>query len=112
MPPSEGLNVMLRLIMAMIGGVALCAAGRPVGHPLRSCAEELADELTNLSEQPEDFRLEHLTQLAEEVGARIWHVVAFQADKTLRGKLTDLVSMVCQPPAALVQHNRRGPGRA
>jgi hypothetical protein len=101
MPPAEGLTVMLRLISAMIAGVALCAVGRPDGHPVKASAEELADALTNLSEKPGDFRLEHLTQLAEEVGARIWHLVIFQADGDLKANLTELVSSICVPPARI-----------
>ena len=111
MSPTQGLTVMLRLISAMIAGVALCAANRPDGHPVKSCAKELAEAFTDLAEQPGDFRLEHLMQLAEEVGARIWHLVAFLADKALRAKLTDLVSSVCQP-VGLVQHNHRVPREA
>lgn len=103
--------MMLRLISAMITGVALCAAGRPDGDPVNSCARELADVLDDLAEQPEDFSLEQLTQLAEEVGARIWHVVAFLADKFLRTKLTELVSSVFQP-VELVQYNHRVPRQA
>lgn len=111
MPPADGLTVMLRLISAMITGVALCAANRSDGHPIKSCANELAKSFIDLAEQLGEFHLENLMQLAEEVGTRIWHVVAFLADKNLRAKLEDLVSLVCQP-VELVRHNHLLPRQA
>lgn len=98
MPPDQAFRVMVRIISSMIAGVALCAAKRPPGHPVRRCATELVKVLPALGERPEDCRLEQLYQVAEEVGAQIWHLIAFQPDRKLKGDLEALVSSICQPP--------------
>jgi hypothetical protein len=97
MPPDQGFRVMLRIISSMIAGVALCAARRPHGHPVRRCAHELVKVLPALSERPEACQLEQLYQVAEEVGAQIWHLIAFQADRELKADLEGLVSSICRP---------------
>ncbi|OYX00360.1 MAG: hypothetical protein B7Z14_09265 [Bosea sp. 32-68-6] len=53
--------------------------------------------LPALGERPEDCRLEQLYQVAEEVGAQIWHLIAFQADQKLKADLEALVSSICRP---------------
>jgi len=97
MPPDQGFKVMLRIISSMIAGITLCAAVRAPGHPVRRCAQELVKVLPALGERPEDCRLEQLHQVAEEVGAQIWHLVAFQADRKLKAELEALVSSICRP---------------
>ena len=104
MPPGQGFAVILRLISSMIAGVALCAARWPDGHPVKRCAHELVKVLPTLAERPGECRLENLLQVAEEVGAQIWHLVAFQSDQALKVHLAELVSSVCQP-VRLVQEN-------
>lgn len=97
MPPDQGFRVMVRIISSMIAGVAVCAATRPPGHPVRRCATELVKVLPALGERPEDCRLEQLYQVAEEVGAQIWHLIAFQPDRKLKADLEALVSTICRP---------------
>lgn len=102
MPPAEAFRVMLRIISAMIAGVALCAARRPAGHPVRESAQELVKVLPALGGRPEDCRLDQLLQLTEVVGAKIWRLAAFQSDREVKAYLEKLVASICQP-ADLVQ---------
>ncbi|WP_156323222.1 hypothetical protein [Bosea sp. AAP35] len=102
MPPAEAFRAMLRIISAMIAGVALCAARRAAGHPVRESAQELVKVLPALGGRPEDCGLEQLIELTEVVGAKIWRLAAFQADQEVKAYLEKLVASVCQP-AGLVQ---------
>jgi len=103
MPPAEAFRVMLRIITGMIAGVALCAARRPAGHPVRESAQELVKVLPALGGSPEDCDLEQLIKQTEVVGAQIWRLAAFQADREVKVYLEKLVASVCQP-AGLVQN--------
>ncbi|MDP3601773.1 MAG: hypothetical protein Q8R85_11480 [Bosea sp. (in: a-proteobacteria)] len=104
MPPADRLTIMVRLVSAMIVGVALCAARQPPGHPVRLCSQDITRAIPGLETRPGDCHIEHLVQLAEEIGARIWRLIAFQSDPSLRSDLSDLVSPLCRP-AELVQVN-------
>ncbi len=104
MPPADRLIMVVRLISAMITGVALCAARQPPGHPVWLCSQDITRTIPELETRPGNCRIEHLVQLAEEIGARIWRLIAFQSDPSLRSDLSDLVSPLCRP-AELVQVN-------
>lgn len=104
MPPAEAFSVMLGIIAAMIAGVAFCAADRPNGHPVQETAQKLLEVLPALAERPQDCRLGQLFLIAEEVGAQIWRLAAFQADRELKAGLEELVIPICQP-AGLIQHS-------
>lgn len=111
MPSDQGFRVMLRIISSMIAGVALCAARSPHGHPVRRCAHELVKVLPALSERPEACQLDQLYQVAEEVGAQIWHLIAFQADQELKADLESLVSSICRPAAQVFDSPKADVGK-
>lgn len=102
MPPDQAFTVMLRVVTSMIAGVALRAARCPPGHPVGRCARELVKILPALGQDPESCQLEQLHQIAEEVGAQIWHLISFQSDLVLRADLEELVASVCQPAPRLL----------
>ncbi len=104
MPPADRLAMMVRLISAMIAGLALCAARHPPGHPVSLCSQDIVRTIPELGTRPVDGCIEHLVQMAEEIGASIWRLIAFLSDPSLRSDLSELVSPLCSP-VGLVQIN-------
>ena len=94
MPQEERFGFLVRLVSAMIAGVALASHDLHPSHPARLCSKELVSLMQNLAGAPTEHPIEELRQLAETTGARIWRLTYFQSDGELTRKLESLVAPI------------------
>lgn len=102
MPEAEIFSFMVRLVSAMIAGVALAGSDQHPSHPVRHSGKELVALMQRLAASPTDCPTAALRQLAETVAARVWHLAYFQSDPELTRKLVSLVAPVFSPAPRLV----------
>lgn len=102
MPQEELFGFLLRLVSAMIAGVALAGHDRHPSHPVRLCSQELVQLMQRLAGSPTDRPTEELRRLAETVGTRIWRLAYFQSDEELTRRLESLVVPVFVPASRVV----------
>lgn len=97
MPQAEKFQFLVRLVSAMIAGVALAGHDRRPSHPVRLCSQELVLMMQGIAKVPAECSTDALKGLAEIVGARIWRLAYFQSDYELAKKLESLVSPIFTP---------------
>lgn len=102
MPQGERFGFLVRLVSAMIAGVALAGHDLHSSHPVRRCSKELVSLMQKLAGAPTEYPIEELRQLAETTGARIWRLTYFLSDDELTRKLESLVAPVFSPAPRLV----------
>ena len=102
MPQGERFGFLVRLVSAMIAGVALAGQGRHPSHPVHLCSKELVSLMQRLAESPTEYPTAALRQLAETVAARVWRLAYFQSDPDLIQKLESLVAPVFLPAPRLI----------
>jgi hypothetical protein len=102
MPEGDVFAFMVRLVSAMIAGVALAGQGRHPSHPVHLCGKELVSLMQRLAESPTEYPTAALRQLAETVAARVWCLAYFQSDPDLIQKLESLVAPVFLPAPRLI----------
>lgn len=102
MPEGEAFAFMVRLVSAMIAGVALAGHDRHLSHPVHHCSKELVAQMQRLAGSPTECPTSALRQLAETVAARVWQLAYFQSDPELVQKLESLAAPVFAPAPRLV----------
>ena len=97
MQHGELFGFLVRLLSAMIAGVALAGHDQHPSHPVRLCSKELVLLMQRLADSPRECSTDVLNRLTETVGARIWCLMYFQSDDELAKKLETLVAPVFEP---------------
>lgn len=102
MHEAEIFTFMVRLVSAMIAGVALAGSDQHPSHPVRHSGKEMVSMMQRLADSPTGLPIAALRQLAETVATRVWHLAYFQSDPELTRKLISLVAPVFSPAPRLV----------